>query len=264
MRQRYFSALTSSLAMLALACWSINLAAAGHGGGGGHGAGGHGGGGHSGGAHGGNWNGGNSHGGNWNGGNWHGNNWHGGWYGGWYGWGGWFGPGWYGWRGGNWGGGGYGGDQPYGYYDDYPTYGYNYYPGAPGYSSFYSGPEDSGEARIMIHVPPDATVYFDGELTRGQGEVRRFESPPLDPDGSYTYEIRAVWDENGRTVDRVKKIHVRAGQLNALDFLAPGSPDVRGGETHNPNTNRNRTRDRDPTLPPPHPQRQDQNQPPTL
>jgi uncharacterized protein (TIGR03000 family) len=114
----------------------------------------------------------------------------------------------------------------------------------------------------MIHVPPDATVYFDGELTRGQGEVRRFESPPLEPDASYTYEIRAVWEENGRTVDRVKKIHVRAGQLNALDFLAL-SRDPRD-ETRNPNTDRNRTRDREPTLPPPHPQPRDENKPPTF
>jgi uncharacterized protein (TIGR03000 family) len=114
----------------------------------------------------------------------------------------------------------------------------------------------------MIHVPPDATVYFDGDLTRGQGEVRRFVSPPLDPDGSYTYEIRAVWEENGRTVDRVKKIHVRAGQLNTLDFLALRTRDTRRGENDNPKSNRNGTGDREPTLPPPHPQKEDQNKPP--
>jgi uncharacterized protein (TIGR03000 family) len=81
-------------------------------------------------------------------------------------------------------------------------YGYNNYPGPEGYSS--SGPEGVNEAGIQIHCPPDASVYFDGERTTQQGELRRFVTPPLEPGEDYHYEIRAVWDEDGRRVDRVR------------------------------------------------------------
>jgi uncharacterized protein (TIGR03000 family) len=145
-------------------------------------------------------------------------------------------------------------------------YGYNYDPSDQGYSSFYSGPQESS-ARIQIHCPPDATVYFDGERTTQQGELRRFVTPSLEPGQDYHYEIRAVWDENGRRVDRVRKVEVAAGELRNVDFLAIGGrarserTDYDRDRNHG-DYNRDQTRDRDRLAPPPEPI--DRNKPPTF
>src|SRR5262249_61399111 len=110
--------------------------------------------------------------------------------------------------------------QPYtyGYYNqpDYADY-YTYNPTDQGYTSFYSGPaEDQNAARISVVVPPNAQVFFDGEKTSQRGQFRRFVTPALEQGQNYTYEIRAVWDDNGNKVERTRKVQVRAGQQSSV------------------------------------------------
>jgi uncharacterized protein (TIGR03000 family) len=131
-------------------------------------------------------------------------------------------------------------NRPYNWdygYSDYSPY-YNYGPYNSGYGSFY-GPNDSdmneGVARIDVHVPPDARVWFDGQRTSQRGEFRRFMSPPLDPDQSFTYEISARWNEGDREVDRTKKVKVHSGSRASVNFLADrreGDSDRRGGDSY--------------------------------
>jgi uncharacterized protein (TIGR03000 family) len=86
-----------------------------------------------------------------------------------------------------------------------------------------AGPTDtetSDSARISIHVPPHARVFFDGAPTQQPGEFRQFVSPPLEPNRTYTYEIRAAWTENGDTVVHTRELEVRRGQELKIDFLA--------------------------------------------
>jgi uncharacterized protein (TIGR03000 family) len=86
-----------------------------------------------------------------------------------------------------------------------------------------AGPTDStssDSARINIHVPPHARVFFDGAPTRQPGEFRQFVSPPLEPNRTYSYEIRAAWTENGGTVEERRKLEIRRGQELKIDFLA--------------------------------------------
>jgi uncharacterized protein (TIGR03000 family) len=199
-----------------------------------------------------NWNGGAPA--HWNGaGHWTGvGNWDGGRY--WGGNRGWYGRGWYGYgypyRG--WGGGwrwglGYGLGYPwyyggyyspyyYGYpynygnyYNDYP--GVDYYASAPivnDYNSYY--PPDAGfsggadttastSATINVRVAPGAELWFDGQLTRQQGEVREFVTPSLDPDGTYVYRVRARFSETGRDVERDVRVH--AGDRITVDLSRP-------------------------------------------
>jgi uncharacterized protein (TIGR03000 family) len=85
-------------------------------------------------------------------------------------------------------------------------------------------------AHIDVVVPPNAQVFFDGEQTRQRGQFRRFVTPSLDPGQSFTYEIKAVWDENGNKVERTRKVHVRAGQQRSVDFMAMGGRDMRGSD----------------------------------
>src|SRR5262245_41281784 len=80
--------------------------------------------------------------------------------------------------------------------------------------------ETSDSARINIHVPPHARVFFDGAPTWQPGEFRKFVSPPLESNRTYTYEIRAEWTENGGTAEETRKLEVRRGQELKIDFLA--------------------------------------------
>jgi len=199
---------------------------------------------------------------------------------GWYGGGGygWYGDGdGYGWRG-NWGYPIYSGYQPYTYgYYNYPAYSDYYSNTQPdqGYTSFYSGPtEDQNAARISVVVPPNAQVFFDGEKTNQRGQFRRFVTPALDPGQTYTYDIKAVWDENGKKVERTNKVRVRAGQQSSIDFMAMGGRDMQGTDYNRTDTyDRDRNRDRDLNRdrtdmnrnrnePAPAPEPKDQNKPP--
>jgi uncharacterized protein (TIGR03000 family) len=207
-----------ALAFLCFAPFSI----AQHGGGGGHGGGGHGGGGHSGSGH----VGGSSGGG--------GGAYHGGYQRG-------FSSGYYrddrhefnrdrefrhfygGYPNGFWGG----------YYPEFyyaPDY---YYPSAPSYGYYPqysespvvvppvaadSWPQLDQRVTARISVPTeDAQLWIEGEEMSGQGSSRLFVSPPLEP-GKYTYYFRSRWSENGKTMDRTKKVKVQPGDRISVDF----------------------------------------------
>ncbi len=76
-------------------------------------------------------------------------------------------------------------------------------------------------ATVRVRVPADARVYFEGELTTTTGPERLFESPPLERGRNYRYDIRAVWDENGREVIRSRSVMVRAGETANVDLRVP-------------------------------------------
>ena len=187
--------------------------------GGGHGGGGHGGGGWHGG--GGGWHGG--------GGGYHdGGYYHGG-YGGRYNHGGY----------GYYPGFGYG--LGYGYYDGgYPSY-YGYYPydgtimdySTPYTPSYYPPVTNfapvapaASDATVVVHVPSDAQVWFDDTLTKSTGEWRKYETPPLSPNKSFSYTIRARWSDNGHVVNQSRRVDIQAGQRSAVDFVSSANTSV--------------------------------------
>jgi uncharacterized protein (TIGR03000 family) len=65
-------------------------------------------------------------------------------------------------------------------------------------------------AHLTVRVPADAKIWIDGTATTSTGAVRQFESPPLTP-GSYGYDIKASWNENGRGVTQTQHVQVTAG-----------------------------------------------------
>jgi uncharacterized protein (TIGR03000 family) len=216
-----------------------------------HGGGGHGGGAvHGGAVHGGAVHGGAVHSGYHGGGGYHGGYYHGGGYNSGYYHGGYGGYHGYGYRGygygyypgiylslGGWpyyGGYGYG---SYGY-SSYPSYGsYPYYSDysayyspsmtytpsyAPDYSTpayNYAPPADTTTATVTIHVPPDAQVWFDDSLTRQNGEMRTFVTPPLESGKVFHYNVRARWMNGNTPVDTTRSVEVRAGQRTDVDFM---------------------------------------------
>ena len=230
----------------------------GHGGGGGHsGGGGHGGGGHAaafshgGGGFGGHpgWGGGSwNHGGDFHHGDFHHGDFHHGDFHRGFGWGGWgWGWPWYGgWYGPGWGWGGYGWDYGYpygsgysyapsyyGYDSSYPSdYSYGY---APDYSLDYSAPaygysDDrqpvppvDNRAYFRVLVPADAQLWFENQPTTETGSVRIFNSPPLQPGHSYTYDVRAQWRQGSQTVTRHRQVEISPGDRISVDFRQPAA-----------------------------------------
>jgi uncharacterized protein (TIGR03000 family) len=171
---------------------------------------------------------------------------------GWRGGGGWYGGGWGGYRGGWYGGGyrnygfglggyypyyrwGYGGYYPYYGYSNYyyPTYAYDsaslayVYPQPPGIITRGAGSYAPTDNTAMIHlrVPGDATVWVEGERTQQTGTERDFVSPPLDPGKDYSYRIKARWTEDGKPIEKTKKVMVHANETSNVDFLSAARAD---------------------------------------
>jgi uncharacterized protein (TIGR03000 family) len=67
-------------------------------------------------------------------------------------------------------------------------------------------------------VPANAELWFGGVKTRSTGAVRKFQSPPLADGGRYSYEVRARWQENGRTVTQRQRVLVTPGANITVRF----------------------------------------------
>jgi uncharacterized protein (TIGR03000 family) len=77
-------------------------------------------------------------------------------------------------------------------------------------------------ATVRVSLPEaSARVSFENTPTQQTGAERVFVSPALEPGKSYTYMVRATWQENGQEVTRTKEVQVQAGRTTAVDFRAP-------------------------------------------
>src|SRR5262249_23760235 len=100
---------------------------------------------------------------------------------------------------------------------------------APAYAVLYGAPAvtvtpsvaQDLAARLDLIVPGAAAVWIEGVATKQTGGVRKFVSPPLEPGSRYAYQVRARWSRDGRPLDQVHQITVRAGDLVRVDFLKP-------------------------------------------
>jgi uncharacterized protein (TIGR03000 family) len=134
-----------------------------------------------------------------------------------------------------WGWGwGWGWGYPY-RWGGYPYYSGSYAYSGPtynDYSSYYAPemttqsealqtetPENPNDALIGVAVPPDAQVWFNGKKTSQTGTFRVFETPPLDPGSDYAYQTKVQWKQDGRDVEKTRKLSVRAGDHLLVNFL---------------------------------------------
>lgn len=74
---------------------------------------------------------------------------------------------------------------------------------------------------LAVNVPQDAKIYVNGQATSSIGEARQYVSRNLQPGFNYTYEVRAEVVRDGRTIEQVKKIDMRAGETANLAFDFP-------------------------------------------
>jgi uncharacterized protein (TIGR03000 family) len=79
-----------------------------------------------------------------------------------------------------------------------------------------------GAAEIKLFVPDRfATVWFDGENTSSMGTSRYYVTPELPKGRDFHYDVKAQWNQGGRTVVEERKITVRAGETAVVDFTKP-------------------------------------------
>jgi uncharacterized protein (TIGR03000 family) len=72
---------------------------------------------------------------------------------------------------------------------------------------------------LALNVPENATVKLCGAETKLQGKNRRFTTTRLtDGEVCEDYTIEVSYEVDGRTVNRVKKIDLAAGDLATLSF----------------------------------------------
>jgi uncharacterized protein (TIGR03000 family) len=85
-----------------------------------------------------------------------------------------------------------------------------------------------GQVLINVRVPPNAEVWFDDQKTSQTGPTRSFITPPLNPDHDFVYHIRARWTENGRQVEKTRRIDVHAGDRLFVNFMGRRQEGMQG------------------------------------
>jgi uncharacterized protein (TIGR03000 family) len=80
---------------------------------------------------------------------------------------------------------------------------------------------DQEPATVILSVPEDAEVWFNGVPTSQQGYERRFVTPPLAKGEYYHYTIHAVWSADGKGYDISRTVPVQAGREVRVSI--PGS-----------------------------------------
>jgi uncharacterized protein (TIGR03000 family) len=117
---------------------------------------------------------------------------------------------------------------------------YGYAPEVEDYSSYYppaagdvvqppvpqsaTPAQQDNAAHLMVYVPANAQLWFNGTPTQLTGTQREFFSPPLTPGQMYHYEIRARWMENGRPVDVTRTVAVQANDWKEIDMTSQAPP----------------------------------------
>lgn len=81
-----------------------------------------------------------------------------------------------------------------------------------------TSPGNARPAELLVRVPAGATILIEDRSTTQSGPVRVFETAPLSANRDYTYSVRAELHRAGRSVNEVKQVTVRAGEVVELRF----------------------------------------------
>lgn len=73
---------------------------------------------------------------------------------------------------------------------------------------------------VEVRVPlENVIVFINDQLTKQNGNVRYFSSPPLRPGETYQYTIRAIWTIDGQRNDKTLTLQGKPGERILADFL---------------------------------------------
>ncbi len=80
----------------------------------------------------------------------------------------------------------------------------------------------SVDGMLAVEVPTDAKIFVNGQETSSTGDIRQYISRNLQPGYNYSYEVRAEIIRDGKKVDEVKTVDLKAGEVAKVAFnLAP-------------------------------------------
>jgi uncharacterized protein (TIGR03000 family) len=82
-------------------------------------------------------------------------------------------------------------------------------------------PPNDNLAHLLVVVPENAELWFNGTKTSQTGTEREFVSPELTPGKKYNYEIKARWNDNGKPVEEVRTARVEANNWQVIDLTKP-------------------------------------------
>jgi uncharacterized protein (TIGR03000 family) len=83
-------------------------------------------------------------------------------------------------------------------------------------SFYFGGGAQPNEATIIVHLPAEATLKIDGQPTQSRSSTRVFYSPPLESGKTYTYELTAEINRDGRPVRERRHVDVQAGRQSEV------------------------------------------------
>ena len=82
----------------------------------------------------------------------------------------------------------------------------------------------SAPALLRVEFPdPDARLYVEGALVRGDGTVRQLQSPPLPPGEGCPVRLRTVFQFGDHILIQDKKVLLRAGEGAGVTFDGRGA-----------------------------------------
>jgi uncharacterized protein (TIGR03000 family) len=84
-------------------------------------------------------------------------------------------------------------------------------------------------ATIRVTLPANAQLTVDGYLTHSTSVQRLLESPPLEPGKVYRYNLKAEFEQGGKTITVQQPILVRAGRETDVSLNVPGSSAYESG-----------------------------------
>ncbi len=74
-------------------------------------------------------------------------------------------------------------------------------------------------AVIRVTVPTEDTlIWLDDIKTSSRGTTRVFETPPLDVEREFTYQIKAAWNDKGFKSEDTKTVRFKGGATVTVDF----------------------------------------------
>jgi uncharacterized protein (TIGR03000 family) len=77
-----------------------------------------------------------------------------------------------------------------------------------------------GAALVIVKLPEEAELFFDGARTGQGGSYRRFVTPSLSPGGEQHYTLEARWHIKGVELTRREKVQVQPGAVVTANFLS--------------------------------------------
>lgn len=73
-------------------------------------------------------------------------------------------------------------------------------------------------ANICVHLPADARLFVDGNITMSTGVARYFATPPIADGQEFAYMLRCERVVNGKLVAETRSIKVRADDVTVVHF----------------------------------------------